>query len=332
MEPQPQTILEGHRPAPVKPQVRKGLPAGRDDSSAKVVTLGKMKIKEALVAPGPEFSFEFFPPQTDEGAEQLFGTIKALKPLDPTFVSVTDRASGALRKRTVDLTYRIKKDIGMETMAHLTCVASTREELAGTLDELHARGVENILALRGDPPEGCSEFVAPPNGFAHANELITFIKTRYNFCIGVAGYPEGHPEAPSLRRDLENLKRKIDAGADFIITQLFFNNADFLRFRELAEYEGIKVPIVAGIMPILGVKQIKRFTQMCGARIPAELSRAIESVEDDDEAVRHVGMYHATKQCRDLLDEDVAGLHFYTLNRSTATRAIFQYLKAVHEG
>ena len=290
-----------------------------------------MKIKDALCAPGPEFSFEFFPPKTDRGAEQLFRTIKALKPLDPTFVSVTDRAGDNLRRRTVELTNRIKTDIGMETMAHLTCVASTRDELAATLDELHAQGVENILALRGDPPEG-AEFVAPANGFAHANELVTFIKTRYNFCVGVAGYPEGHPEAPSLRRDLENLKRKVDAGADFVITQLFFNNADFMRFRELAEYEGIKVPIVAGIMPILNVKQIKRFTGMCGARIPPELLRAIEGVEDDDEAVRHVGMYHATYQCRELLETGVAGLHFYTLNRSTGTRAIFQYLKAVHEG
>jgi methylenetetrahydrofolate reductase (NADPH) len=305
--------------------------AEQDDSRSKAATLPRMKIVDALNSPGPEFSFEFFPPKTDEGAEQLYRTIQTLKPLDPTFVSVTDRAGGNFRRRTVELTERIKKEIGIETMAHLTCVASTRDDLAATLDDLYARGVENILALRGDPLEG-DEFVPAEGGFAHANELISFIRTRYDVCIGVAGYPEGHPEAPSMRRDLENLKRKIDAGADFIISQLFFDNADFLRFRQLAEYEGIHAPILAGIMPILNVKQIKRFTQICGAKIPKELLRAIEAVEDDDEAVRHVGMYHATKQCRDLLDAGVAGLHFYTLNRSTATRAIFQYLKAVHEG
>ena len=291
-----------------------------------------MKIIDALLGPGPEFSFEFFPPKSDEGSRRLYDSIAALKPLDPTFVSVTYGAQGSERSRTVDLVERIKNEIGVEIMAHLTCVGATREEITGVLDRLQAAGVENVLALRGDPPEGMGQFVPVEGGFAHANELVEFIRERYSFCVGVAGYPEKHPEAPSLRDDLVNLKRKVDAGADFIITQLFFDNADFYRFRELAEYEGIHVPIMAGIMPILNVGQIKRFTSMCGAKIAPDLLKRIEGVEDDVEAVRHVGMFHATFQCRDLLDHEVAGLHFYTLNRSTATRAIFQYLKAAHEG
>ena len=190
--------------------------------------------------------------------------------------------------------------------------------------------MDNILALRGDPPAGQTDFTPVEDGFRYASELTAFIRDRHpdTFCIGAACYPEGHPECPDPARDLDHLKRKVDAGVDFLITQLFFDNDHFYAFRDRAAAAGIEVPIVAGIMPILSVRQIKRFTQMCGATIPAILLEKIESVEDDTEAVRHLGMYHATKQCHDLIEQQTPGIHFYTLNRSTATRAIFQEIKS----
>jgi len=288
-----------------------------------------MQIIDHLRNQTPSLSFEFFPPKTDVGFWDLYRTIESLKPLAPTYVSVTYGAGGSTRTKTVDLVQRIHRDIGMEVMAHLTCVDADRNELARVLDEFKVGGIENVLALRGDPAEKGSSFEPSQNGFRYANELIEFIRGRGDtFCIGAACYPEAHPEAPSPAADLENLKRKVDAGADFLITQLFFDNNDFLRFRDQAEAAGITVPIIAGIMPILSVKQVKRFTQMCGARIPDSLLHKIEAVEDDAEAVRHIGMYHSTQQCLALLEHDVAGIHFYTLNRSTATRAIYQMLKA----
>jgi len=288
-----------------------------------------MRISERLTNNRPTLSFEFFPPKDDIGFWDLYKTIESLKPLEPTYVSVTYGAGGSTRRKTVDLVGRIKRDIGIEPMAHVTCVAATRDEIASVLDELRLQKIENVLALRGDPPVGTKSFLAVEGGFGHANELIAFIRERHNhFCIGAACYPEGHPEAPSRDADFANLKRKIDAGVDFLITQLFFDNADFFSFRERADRAGIAVPIIAGIMPILSLGQIKRFTQMCGARIPAELLRRVEAVEDDSEAVRHIGMYHSTQQCLELLKAGVAGIHFYTLNRSTATRAIFQLIRS----
>lgn len=287
-----------------------------------------MRIRDALNQPRPAMSFEFFPPKDEIGFWDLFKTIGALKPLDPTYVSVTYGAGGSTRRHTVNLVERIKNDLGIETMAHLTCVDATRSDIAAVLDELKANGIENILALRGDPPQGSRGFVKTEGGFAFANELVAFIRERYDFCIGAACYPECHPECKDARRDMDHLKRKVDAGVDVLITQLFFDNADFYAFRERSEQAGITVPIIAGIMPVLSVKQIKRFTTMCGATIPAALLAKIESVEDDAEAVRHLGVYHATEQCNDLLDNSVAGIHFYTLNRSTATRAIFQQIKS----
>ncbi len=272
-------------------------------------------------------SFEFFPPKDDVGFWDLYRTIESLRPLQPDYVTVTYGAGGSTRRKTIELVTRIKSDIGLNTMAHMTCVGATRDEIAEVLDELSARGIENVLALRGDPPQGQDKFVPAAGGFAHANELVEFIRDRYRFCIGAACYPEGHPESATPEADLDNLKRKVDAGVDFLITQLFLDNADYLTFRGRAERAGIVVPIVAGIMPILSVKQIKRFTQMCGVKIPAELRSRIEGVEDDHEAVRHIGMFHATQQCLDLLENKAAGIHLYTLNRSTATRAIFQYIK-----
>lgn len=287
-----------------------------------------MRIRDQLASKRPTLSFEFFPPKDDIGFWDLAQTIQSLKPLQPDYVSVTYGAGGSTRRKTLDLVARIKNDIAIESMAHLTCVGATKTEIGAVVDELRSKGLENILALRGDPPQGESSFVPTEGGFGHANELVAFIRDRSNLCIGGACYPEKHPEAPSIETDLENLKRKVDAGVDFLITQLFFDNTAFLSFRDRAERAGINVPIIAGIMPILSVKQVKRFTQMCGATIPKNLLKKIEAVEDDAAAVQHVGMYHATDQCMGLIENQVAGIHFYTLNRSTATRAIYQMIKA----
>ena len=288
-----------------------------------------MRISDILRTDRRAVSFEFFPPKDDAGFASLFATIEALKALDPSYVSVTYGAGGSTRRRTVELVKRIKHEIGIESMAHLTCVGANRDEIDSVLDNLAAAGLENVLPLRGDPPKGESEFVPPPGGFRYANELVAFIRERHSFCLGGACYPETHPEAASVEADLDNLKRKVDAGVDFLITQLFFDNDDYLRFRERAVAAGVRVPILAGIMPILNVKQIKRFTRMCGASLPNALRQKIEAVEDDAEAVRQVGIYHATRQCENLLREGVPGIHFYTLNRSTATRAIYQSIKGL---
>ena len=288
-----------------------------------------MRISQQFRVGSPTLSFEFYPPKDDVGFWDLYRTIEALKPLAPTYVSVTYGAGGSTRRKTIDLVKRIKKDIGIESMAHLTCVDADRDELAKIVDNLKGDGIENVLALRGDAPAGTSAFVPCEGGFRYASELVAFIRERHrDICIGGACYPEGHPEATSRDADLDHLKEKVDCGTDFLISQLFFENEDFLKFRDRAEAAGITVPLVAGIMPIQSVKQIKRFTTMCGASIPPALLRRIEAVEDDAEAVRHVGMYHTTQQCLDLLEHGVAGIHFYTLNRSTATRAIYQLIKA----
>lgn len=290
-----------------------------------------MRIRDMLdqrCGGGGTLSFEFFPPKDDIGFWDLNDTVASLKPLGPSYVSVTYGAGGSTRRKTVELVERIKNRIGIEAMAHITCVDATKDQIAGVLDELKGYGLENVLALRGDPPAGQEEFTPTSGGFRYANELVAFVRDRYDFCIGAACYPECHPECPDPKVDLQNLKRKVDAGADFLITQLFFNNDDFFAFRAQAEGAGIDVPIIAGIMPILSVKQVKRFTKMCGVRIPKDLLGKIEAVEDDAEAVRHIGVYHSTEQCHDLIDKGVAGIHFYTLNRSTATRAIFQQIKS----
>ena len=288
-----------------------------------------MRISDILRTDRRAVSFEFFPPKDDAGFASLFATIEALKALDPSYVSVTYGAGGSTRRKTVELVKRIKHEIGIESMAHLTCVGANRDEIGTVLDDLAAAGLDNVLPLRGDPPKGESEFVPTPGGFRYANELVAFIRGRHSFCLGGACYPEKHPEAPSAEADLDNLKRKVDAGVDFLITQLFFDNDDYLRFRERAVAAGVRAPILAGIMPILNVKQIKRFTRMCGASLPNTLRQKIEAVEDDAEAVRQVGIYHATRQCEDLLRDGVPGIHFYTLNRSTATRAIYQSIKGL---
>lgn len=289
-----------------------------------------MRIDELMNQGKPTVSFEFFPPKTEQGFASLYQTIDELKPLNPSYVSVTYGAGGSTRQKTVELVEKIQKEIGIRGMAHLTCVGHTAAEIGVILDDLWKAGVRNVLALRGDPQAGQSSFVATEGGFAYANELTAYVKGRHDFCVGVAGYPEGHPQCLNKTRDLENLRKKVDAGACFVVTQLFFDNADFYRFRDRARAMGINVPIVAGIMPITNVGQIKRFVSMCGAKIPHRLLTKLESVENDPEAVYRTGVEYATMQCRDLLFNDVEGLHFYTLNKSKATVDIVRRLGAAH--
>ena len=287
-----------------------------------------MKIPDILAQKRPAFSFEFFPPKTDEDAALLLATARELKALDPAFISVTWGAGGGTRRRTLDIVSGVKKDLGVETVAHLTCVGASREDIDGVLSDIRERGIKNVLALRGDPPKGSAGFVTHPGGFAHADELVAHIKRFGDFSVGVAGYPEKHVEAPSLEADLDHLKRKVDAGADFIITQLFFGNDDFLRFRDKAAARGIALPILPGLMPVTNVGQLKRFTTLCGTKIPADLLQRLEAVQDDAEAVIRLGVAHAVSQGRRLLDAGVPGIHFFTLNRSRSTADVLKTLRA----
>jgi methylenetetrahydrofolate reductase (NADPH) len=290
-----------------------------------------MRIDQILGRGRPSVSFEFFPPKSEAGFAALYQTIDDLRPLRPTYVSVTYGAGGSTREKTVDLVTRIQTEIGIRAMAHLTCVGHTADEIGRILDELWDKGIRNVLTLRGDPQAGQASFVPTDGGFAYADELVAYARSRHDgFCIGVAGYPEGHPQCLNRTRDLENLKRKIDNGGCFIITQLFFDNADFYRFVEHARHMGIKVPIIAGIMPILNVAQIKRFVTMCGAKIPQPLLLKLESLEHDPEAVHAAGVEYATRQCQDLLFHGVDGVHFYTLNKSKATVQICKSLGVEH--
>jgi methylenetetrahydrofolate reductase (NADPH) len=286
-----------------------------------------MRIVDKLAGSGCAISFEFFPPKDEEGVGRLFRTVAELAPLAPAYVSVTYGAGGSTRQLTVDLVGRIQRDVGIDAMAHLTCVGATRAELSGVLDQLEASGVQNVIALRGDPPKGSTTFVTPEGGFGHASELVAFIRPRGKFCVAGACYPEKHPEAESLEADVQKLKLKVDAGAQFLITQLFFDNADYFAFVERARAAGINVPIVAGIMPITNVSQIKRFSAMCGAKVPAALLQHLEPVAADTDAVCEVGVSHAVKQCEELISRGVPGIHFYTLNRSRATLEILRRLR-----
>lgn len=279
----------------------------------------------------PIFSFEFFPPKTDDGVRGLFETVEALRPLGPAYVSVTYGAGGSTRAKTIELVKRLKRDAEVEAMAHVTCVGAAREEIAAVLDEVAEAGIQNVLALRGDPPRGQSAFVPHPDGFTHASELVAFIRSRpdrWRFCVGAAAYPEGHVETPDLAQDLRNLKLKVEAGTDFLVTQLFFENAHYFRFVERARAAGIDVPVVPGIMPFTNVEQVERFTAMCGAAIPPPLRAAMEVRRADPDAARELGVAYATLQCADLLRRGAPGIHFYTLNRSPSTRAIVAALRA----
>ncbi len=285
-----------------------------------------MKIKDILDKTNPSFSFEFFPPKDDKGFSQLFSTIEKLSPCSPSYISVTYGAGGSTRSKTIDLVGRIKHEIGLESMAHLTCVGSPADEIQEILQSLKDKGIENILALRGDPPKGEKYFEKPKNGFGFANELVHFIKQSFDFCIGVAGYPEGHVECFNKEKDLDNLKMKVDAGADFIVTQLFFDNKYYFDFVEKLQSKGINIPVIAGIMPILNFKQILRFTEMCGSSIPKDLMGRLDQAKDDVEQVKSIGIEHSTQQCRNLIEQGAPGIHFYTLNKSVATLNIMKTL------
>ncbi|HVE83298.1 MAG TPA: methylenetetrahydrofolate reductase [NAD(P)H] [Myxococcales bacterium] len=288
-----------------------------------------MKIRNRLNPSNPCFSFEFFPPKTEEGVEQLLRTIEELAPLEPGFVSVTYGAGGSTRDRTLDLVTTITERSGITAMAHLTCVGHTRSELKEVLDRLSSARVENVLTLRGDPPKGEKTFTPVAGGFRYASELVRFVREQdYPFCLGGACYPEGHPENPSREVDLKNLKAKVDAGLDFVITQLFFDNAFYFDFVERARRVGVNVPIVPGIMPITNYEQLNRFIRICGTTVPMRLALQLEKVKDNPEAVMQLGIAHATVQCIELLSRGVPGIHFYTLNRSPATRMIVSALRA----
>jgi methylenetetrahydrofolate reductase (NADPH) len=279
----------------------------------------------------PVFSFEFFPPRTDEGVKTLFETVEALRPLAPSFVSVTYGAGGSTRARTVELVKRLKRETEIEAMAHVTCVGASRDEIAATLDEFAGAGVVNVLALRGDPPRGELAFSPHPDGFRHASELVAFIRSqpaRWGFCLGAAAYPEGHPETRDLDEDLRHLKTKVEAGVDFLVTQLFFQNGAYQGFVTRARAAGIAVPVLPGIMPFTSVEQVERFTATCGATIPPRLQAAMEVRRADPDAARDLGVAYASLQCQELLRQGAPGVHFYTLNRSTSTRAIVAALKA----
>ena len=285
-----------------------------------------MRICDCFMTGEPVFSFEFFPPKNPDEVEKLFKTVRALAKLNPSFVSVTYGAGGSTRLLTVDLVSRIKNEIGIEAMAHLTCVGHTAEEIADILDRLDAAGIENVLALRGDPPKGQKEFVRTEGGFGYSEELVRFIRAQYGFCLGGAGYPEGHIETLDKEADLRHLKAKVDAGLDFIITQLFFESHLYFDFVDRARAIGIHVPIVPGIMPVTNVDSLERFTAMCGASIPSKLRSRLEAVREDEQAVHAVGVDWATEQCRALLDGGAPGIHFYTLNRSRSTIRVFHNL------
>jgi methylenetetrahydrofolate reductase (NADPH) len=275
----------------------------------------------------PVFSFEFFPPKTEEGEQKLRETLGTLRELGPDFVSVTYGAGGSTRGRTLALTKWIKQDLGIEAMAHLSCVGATRDELSVILDSLVDAGIENVLALRGDPPQGETEWRPHPDGLRYSSELAALIAARYPVAIGAAAFPEIHPEAVDMASDLRFLKQKVESGVSFLITQLFFDNERYFRFVEEARAVGIDVPIIPGIMPITDVGQIKRFTDMCGACIPDALLEQLDSRAQCPDAVLELGVSYATLQCAELLARGAPGIHFYTLNRSPATRAILAALR-----
>lgn len=281
-----------------------------------------MRISQALATMRPFFSFEFFPPKDEDGVERLFASIETLRPLHPAFVSITYGAGGSSRLRTIELAKRIDRELDLNVLAHVTCVGSSRAELRGVFDDLVRCGIENVLALRGDPPRGQAVFAPPPGGFAHASELIAMLHRNYDFSIGGACYPETHVEAESPESDLEHLREKVEAGAQFLISQLFFDNDAYFAFVERARGVGVNVPILPGIMPITNYDQITRFVAMCGASIPPKLRAEMELRRGDERAVEDLGVAYASMQAVDLLRRGAPGIHFYTLNRSPATRAI----------
>ena len=288
-----------------------------------------MRIDDLFAARGeePVFSFEFFPPKTPEGERKLAEALGVLGPLEPDFVSVTWGAGGSTRDKTIDIVEMARADHDLETMAHFTCVGLTVEEIHAALRDMEARGIENVLTLRGDPPQGEERFVAVDGGLTHASELAGLVDRHYDFCIVAACYPEVHQECASMASDLAHLRAKVDAGARVLITQLFFDNADYFHFVEEARAAGIEVPIVPGIMPISSADQLRRFTALCGARIPAALDAELDRREGDPAAVHELGIAYATQQCAELLAGGAPGVHFYTINRPEPVRAILSALR-----
>lgn len=295
-----------------------------------------MHITDLLQRQRPTFSFEFFPPKTEEASQSLLEAVRELAQFKPAYVSVTYGAGGSTREMTHDLVVRIKNETGIDSTPHLTCVCHSEADIQGILERYAAAGVSNILALGGDPPRGIANYERKNDAFQHAADLVVFIQKfnasgvhadKRGFGIGVAGFPEGHPSTPNRLLEMDYLKAKVDAGADYICTQLFFDNHDFLDFRDRCRLAGIHVPIIAGIMPITSASGMKRMAELAGgSRYPAKLLRAIARCNGDEEAVQRVGIHYATEQCQDLLDHGVDGIHFYTLNKSKATREIYAAL------
>ncbi len=295
-----------------------------------------MHITDILQRQRPSFSFEFFPPKTAEGSQALLEAVKELSLFKPAYVSVTYGAGGSTREMTHDLVVRIKAETGIDTTPHLTCVCHSEADIQSILERYAAAGVSNILALGGDPPRNITHYNRADDAFQHAADLVAFIQKfnasgahpdKRGFGIGVAGFPEGHPATPNRLLEMDYLKAKVDAGAHYICTQLFFDNHDFYDFRERCRLAGVHVPIVAGIMPITSASGMRRMAELSGgSRFPAKLLRAIARCGNDEEAVQRVGIHYATEQCLDLLDNEVDGIHFYTLNKSKATREIYASL------
>ncbi len=289
-----------------------------------------MKLTEIFLNKKQSFSFEFFPPKTAEAEEQLYSAVAELKSLTPTFVSVTYGAMGSTSSTSLRIAEHVKTKLGLEVASHLTCVGNTKVEMEEVLRQIKSKGIQNLVALRGDPPKGETEFKPVIGGFRFAAELVGYIRAHAEFrdwfSIAVAGYPEGHPETKSRESDWDHLFSKVKEGADAVITQLFFNNGDFFRFEEECRKRGIRVPLVAGIMPVTNGKQITRFSQMCGASIPQPILNAIVKYGDDNDSITRFGIDYASRQCEDLLKHRIAGIHFYTLNRSHATAEIYKNL------
>jgi methylenetetrahydrofolate reductase (NADPH) len=289
-----------------------------------------MKLREIYAQPGLHLSFEFFPPKTEKGVAGLWGEIERLKTYSPSFCSVTYGAGGSTRDSTVSLVDTIRQEHRLEVMCHLTVVNQSKAEVRAVLSELTQRGVENIIALRGDPPAGVDEWVPHPDGFQYSVELVREARAR-DFSIAVAGFPEMHPRAESRQSDLRYLKEKVDAGADVIITQLFFDNEDFYRYADDVAALGVTVPLVPGVLPIQSTSQTRRFTALCGSRIPDRLEARLADVADDDEAAVRLGIDYATEQCQGLIGFGVPAIHFYTLNKSRSVGGILTNLGLVPE-
>ena len=284
-----------------------------------------LKIREMLQE-GRTISFEFFPPRNADGIPGVLDSVAELTAYSPDFVSVTYGAGGSTRHFTEEITVRAKESAGVEVMAHLTCAGQTVEELDDVLQRLEGAGIENVIALRGDPPRGEQQFTVTEGGFSHASDLVSHIKANYEFGIAAACYPEGHAESESLERDLEYAKLKVDNGAEFLITQLFFDNDDYFAFADRAAAAGISVPVIPGILPVLSGPQIRRFTALCGSRIPSDLDAELDRLGDDDESVRELGVEHAAGQVQELWAAGVPGVHFYVLNRSYSVSKILDRL------